>query len=117
MSKLNIWDFKKNPTLRGTYASLFMGMGKFKTTVFHIREKKTGKIVSVWGHQNIRLFLSWQPIGAEIEIKFLGIKKKKGKDGKPRKVFDYKCRVLKTKKTIIGNGRGRPLALQAKKRP
>jgi hypothetical protein len=123
MSKLNIWDFKKHPVLRGTYASLFMGMGKWKTMVYHIREEKNQKIVSIWGHYQIKLFLSWQPIGTKIEIKSLGLKKKKKKDGKTSRYFEYKCRVLAPapkppkEKAIIGKAGGRGGDPKATKRP
>jgi hypothetical protein len=89
MSRLNIWDFKKQGTLVGRYVGQFSGMGRFNSTIFHLKEKKSNKQVSIWGHYQIKLALSWLPLGTVVSIASLGVKK----DGKKR-VYDYRIKIL-----------------------
>ena len=97
--KLNIWDFKKHKTLRGEYTGFFNGMGKFRSTIFHVREQKSRKMTSLWGHYQVKLFFAELPFGTLVEIRCLGLKfekpKKGSKDKKGKKFFDYKFKVLK----------------------
>ena len=89
MSRLNIWDFKKHKTLIGRYSGQFFGLGKFNSTIFHLKEKESGKQVSIWGHYQIKLALSWLPLGTLVSITSLGVKK----EGKKR-IYDYKVKIL-----------------------
>ena len=96
-SKHNIWDFKKQKVLIGTFRGSYWGLGSptkgRQSGLFHINEFKTGKMISVWAYQNIRIHLQYAYPGDIVRMEYQGEKKNpKYKNGK---IYMFKVSVKK----------------------
>ncbi len=102
-----MWDWEKNNVLEGTLEGAYYGIGQFKSTIFHILEKKSDKIQSVWGHSKIVQALRTVEKGSYVRIKYLGMKKTGTKNlaGKPKIGYDYEI-VVRPKKAMGKLGTG-----------
>lgn len=98
MSKLNIWDFKTKPILRGEYVGVYVGLGIYHTPVYRIREANSRRVACLWGHFQLQKFFAYVMPGTIVEIKGgakLIDKDTKDKKGNPKVHYEYKCRIIK----------------------
>jgi len=103
------WDMKEHKVLEGTYNGQFQGIGEFHSTVFHIRQKGTNRIQTIWGTYIIKLNLTHMKIGSHVRIEYMGDKfmeGRVGKTGKKKKFHDFKI-TSKSEKIPMGKLDGR----------
>jgi hypothetical protein len=96
------WNNKEGRVLEGTYNGVFRGVGKFRSTVFHILEKSTNTVKTIWGNYAINKALSDLPPGSYVKITYKGIKTMKGTkgdNGKAKRQFDFDI-VTRAKKAM-----------------
>ena len=97
------WDNKEHRVLEGEYRGVFRGVGIFRSTIFHIMGKQSGKIETIWGNLVIDRALRDKEIGSYVKIIYKGIKimkGTKGDNGKPKKNFDFDITVRAPKKPM-----------------
>ena len=114
----NFWDWKKEKVLEGVMTSRIFGVGKFRNSLYRIKEKKTGKVYSIWGSYALNLKLQYLPDGTGVKITDKGYKKVEGKKG--YKAHNYiiatKKPIGEASKNVPGKNRGR-LNTRTQKKP
>jgi len=85
------WDFEKHgKVLEGTYVGAFHGIGRYKNTLYAIKQPRNGKTFTIWGSREIKQALQLRPFGKKVRIEFLGkIKDKQHSTG----ILHYKINV------------------------